>query len=83
MINQDRMIFSNFSVNFEPISLEFCKGHFLLNHNSCKKFAKLFPKKKLISKKNIPKSIFQEMKNIFPAKFFLLFFFLARKEFLL
>ena len=30
MINQDRMIFGDFSVNFEPISLKFCKGHFLL-----------------------------------------------------
>ena len=27
--NQDRMIFANFSVNFEPISLKFCKGYFL------------------------------------------------------
>ena len=30
MINQDRMIFDDFSVNFEPISLKFCRGHFLL-----------------------------------------------------
>ena len=31
MLNQDRMFFVNFSVNFEPISFKFCKGHFLLN----------------------------------------------------
>ena len=30
MINQDRMIFGDFSVNFEPIPLKFCRGHFLL-----------------------------------------------------
>ena len=30
MINQDHMIFGDFSVNFEPISLKFCRGHFLL-----------------------------------------------------
>ena len=29
-INQDRMIFSDFSVNSEPIFLKFRKGHFLL-----------------------------------------------------
>ena len=28
-INQDRMIFGDFSVNSEPIFLKFCKGHFL------------------------------------------------------
>ena len=28
-INQDRMIFGDFSVNSEPILLKFCKGHFL------------------------------------------------------
>ena len=28
-INQDRMIFGDFSVNSEPIILKFCKGHFL------------------------------------------------------
>ena len=27
---QDRMIFGDFPVNFEPFSLKFCKGHFLL-----------------------------------------------------
>ena len=31
MINQDRMILGDFSVNFEPISLKFCKDHFLSN----------------------------------------------------
>ena len=30
MINQDRMIFGDFSVNFDPISLKFCRGYFLL-----------------------------------------------------
>ena len=30
MINQDRMIFGDFSVNFVSISLKFRKGHFLL-----------------------------------------------------
>ena len=30
MINQDRMIFGDFSVNFEPFSLKFGKGYFLL-----------------------------------------------------
>ena len=29
-INQDRMIFSDFSVNSKVIFLKFCKGHFLL-----------------------------------------------------
>ena len=29
-INQDRMIFGDFSVNFEPILLKFYKGYFLL-----------------------------------------------------
>ena len=28
-INQDRMIFGDFSLNSEPIFLKFCKGHFL------------------------------------------------------
>ena len=28
-INQDRMIFGDFSVISEPIFLKFCKGHFL------------------------------------------------------
>ena len=28
-INQDRMIIGDFSVNSEPIFLQFCKGHFL------------------------------------------------------
>ena len=28
-INQDRMIFGDFSVNSEPIFLKFCKGHLL------------------------------------------------------
>ena len=28
-INQDRMIFGDFSVNSEPIFLKFSKGHFL------------------------------------------------------
>ena len=28
-INQDRMIFGDFSVNSEPIFLKICKGHFL------------------------------------------------------
>ena len=28
-INQDRMIFGDFSVKSEPIFLKFCKGHFL------------------------------------------------------
>ena len=27
-INQDRMIFGDFSVNSKPISFKFCKGHF-------------------------------------------------------
>ena len=30
IINQDRMIFGDFSVSFEPISGKFCRGHFLL-----------------------------------------------------
>ena len=30
MINQDRMIFGDFSVNFKPISLKFFRGYFLL-----------------------------------------------------
>ena len=30
MINQDHMIFGDLSVNFERISLIFCRGHFLL-----------------------------------------------------
>ena len=29
-INQDRIIFKDFSVNSKPIVLKFCKGHFLL-----------------------------------------------------
>ena len=29
-INQDRMIFGDFSVNSKPNSFAFCKGHFLL-----------------------------------------------------
>ena len=37
MIKQDRMIFGDFSVNFEPISLKFRRDPFLL-----KKFAKLY-----------------------------------------
>ena len=41
MINQDRMIFDDFFVNFEPISVKFGKGHFLLNPKSSNKFAKL------------------------------------------
>ena len=28
-INQDRMIFGDFSVNSEPIFFKFCEGHFL------------------------------------------------------
>ena len=28
-INQDRMIFGDFSVNSKPISFKLCKGHFL------------------------------------------------------
>ena len=32
LINQDRMIFGDFSVNFEPISLKFCKSHFLFKY---------------------------------------------------
>ena len=28
-INQDRMFFGNFSVNYKPIPFNFCKGHFL------------------------------------------------------
>ena len=28
-INQDRMIFGDFSVNSKPIFFKFCKGHFL------------------------------------------------------
>ena len=28
-INQDGMIFGDFSVNYEPIFLKFCKGHIL------------------------------------------------------
>ena len=27
MINQDRMIFADFSVNSEPIAFKFCKGN--------------------------------------------------------
>ena len=30
LINQDRMISDDLSVDFEPISLKFCKDHFLL-----------------------------------------------------
>ena len=30
MINQDRMIFADCSVNFKPISLKFCKGYFAI-----------------------------------------------------
>ena len=30
MINQDRMMFWDSSVNLEPNSMKFCKGHFLL-----------------------------------------------------
>ena len=30
VINQDRMIFGDFTVHFAPISLKFCKGHFPL-----------------------------------------------------
>ena len=29
MINQDRMIFGDFTANSQPISFKFCKGHFL------------------------------------------------------
>ena len=29
MIEQDHMIFNDFSVNSKPISFKFCKGHFL------------------------------------------------------
>ena len=29
MINKDRIIFGDFSVNSKPISCKFCKGHFL------------------------------------------------------
>ena len=43
LINQDCMIFADFSVNFEPISLKFCKGHlFYSNPHSGKNFAKLY-----------------------------------------
>ena len=42
-INQDRMIFGDFSVNSEPIFLKFWKGHFFYsNPDSDKNFAKLY-----------------------------------------
>ena len=41
-INQDRMIFGDFSVNSEPIVLKFSKAIFYSNPNSGKNFTKLY-----------------------------------------
>ena len=41
-INQDGMIFGDFSVTSEPIFLKFCIGYFYSNPNSSKNFAKLY-----------------------------------------
>ena len=38
MINQDRMIFGDLSVNSKPISLKFCKGHFLFKFQQHNRF---------------------------------------------
>ena len=40
-INHDRMLFTDFSVNFEPISLNFFQGHFLFK-SSISNLVKLF-----------------------------------------
>ena len=42
MINQDRMIFADFSVNSELISIKFRKDYFLVNPNSGENFTKLY-----------------------------------------
>ena len=40
-INQDRMIFGDFSVNSKPIFFKFCKGHFLFKSQQPWKFRKI------------------------------------------
>ena len=41
MLNPGRMIFGDFSVNSKPISLKFCKGHFLFKSYQPRKFRKI------------------------------------------